>query len=72
MMNLEIDKSGVQRIMGAVDFQRDASEGGLRAALLQDGRTLAYDSRALAAAEINYAQIEKELLAIVFATKRFH
>ena len=53
-------------------IQCDASEGGLRAALLQDGRPLAYASRALTAAERNYAQIEKELLAIVFSTERFH
>ena len=38
-------------------IQCDASEEGLGAALLQDGRPLAYASRALTAA---YAQIEKE------------
>ena len=53
-------------------IQCGASEGGLGAALLQDGRPLAYASRALTAAERNYAQIEKELLAIVFSTERFH
>ena len=37
-------------------IQCDASEGGLRAALLQDDRPLAYVSRALTAAERNYAQ----------------
>lgn len=45
--------------------------GVLEAALLQDGRPLAYASRALPA-EKNFARIEKELLAIVFATERFH
>lgn len=40
-------------------IQCDASEGGLGAALLQDGRPLAYPSRTLAAAERNYAQMEK-------------
>lgn len=45
--------------------------GGLGAALLQDGGPLAFASRAIPA-EKNYAQIEKELLAILFATERFH
>ena len=53
-------------------IQCDASETGLGAALLQEGRPLAYASRALSATECNYAQIEKELLAIVFAAERFH
>ena len=50
----------------------DASEGGLRAALLQDGRPLAYASTALTAAERNYTQIGKELLAIEFVTENFY
>ena len=53
-------------------IQCDVSEGGLGAALLEDGRPLAYASRALTAAERNYAQIERELLAIVFSTERCH
>ena len=36
-------------------IQCDASEGGLGAALLQEGRPLAYASRALTAAERNHA-----------------
>ena len=53
-------------------IQCDASKDGLGACLLQEGRPLSYASRALTDSEKNYAQIEKELLAIAFATKRFH
>ena len=52
-------------------LQCDASLGGLGACLLQDGHPVAYASRALTATEINYAQIEKELLSIVFGVERF-
>ena len=53
-------------------LQCDASEKGLGASLLQDGNPIAYASRALTSTETNYAQIEKELLAIVFGVERFH
>ena len=53
-------------------IQCDASEKGLGATLLQEGQPLAYISRALTDCETRYAQIEKELLAIVFSCERFH
>ena len=40
--------------------------------LLQEGRPVAYVSHALAYTETRYGQIEKELLAVVFALERFH
>ena len=53
-------------------IQCDTSEKGLGAALLQNGLPICYASRALTDVETRYAQIEKELLAIVFALERFH
>ena len=50
-----------------VTLQCDASQSGLGGALMQNGQPIAYTSRALTLAETLYAQIEKELLAIVFA-----
>lgn len=53
-------------------IQCDASELVLGASLMQEGKPLAFASRALTLVERNYAQIEKELLAIVFAAEHFH
>jgi hypothetical protein len=50
----------------------DASSEGLGACLLQGSQPVAYASRALNRAECNYAQIEKEMLAIVFSATKFH
>ena len=47
----------------------DASQTRLGALLLQDNKPA---SRALTDPETRYAQIEKELLAVVFAFTRFH
>ena len=52
-------------------IQCNASQSGLGAALMQNGQPVAYASRAMTEAETQYAQIEKELLAIVFACDRF-
>ena len=54
-------------------MQCDASQSGLGAALIQNGHPVAYASRPLTPAETRYryAQIERELLAIVFACNRF-
>ena len=51
--------------------QCDASKEALGAVLLQDGRPIIFASRTLSRAEENYLQIEKELLAVVFAMERF-
>ena len=55
-----------------VVIQTDASSTGLGSCLMQEGLPVAYASRALTDAERRYAQIEKELLAILFACEKFH
>ena len=54
-----------------VTLQCDALQSGVGAALLQEGQPVAFTSRALTSTERNYAQMEKELLAIVHACDRF-
>ena len=53
-------------------IQCDASEGGLGAALLQDGYPISDASQALTDVEVRYAQMEKEMLAIALALEKFH
>ena len=53
-------------------IQYDTSESGLGATLLQDGQPVTFASRSLSSVERQYAQIEKECLAIVFACSRFN
>jgi transposase InsO family protein len=50
----------------------DASLRGLGAAIIQGNGVVAYASRALTPTEQNYAQIEKEALAVVFGCSKFH
>ncbi|XP_045451661.1 uncharacterized protein K02A2.6-like [Melitaea cinxia] len=47
----------------------DASRNALGAVLLQNGRPVEFTSRTLTDAQKRYAQIEKEMLAIVFASR---
>lgn len=50
----------------------DASSEGIGAVILQEGTPVAYASRALTDCQRRYAQIEKELLAIVYGCEKFH
>lgn len=56
----------------SVEIECDASKDGLGAVLTQEGRAVAYASRSLTDTEKRYAQIEKEMLSVVFSTTRFH
>lgn len=56
----------------AITLTVDASMKGLGAAVVQENGVIAYASRALTPAEQRYAQIEKEMLAVVFGITRFH
>lgn len=55
-----------------VTLQADASSYALGAAIMQEDQPVAYASRSLTKAELNYPQIEKEALAIKFACKKYH
>lgn len=49
----------------------DASQNGIGAVIMQNGHPLAYSSRSLSKTQQRYAQIEKEMLAIVHGCEKF-
>ena len=53
-------------------IQVDASGRGLGAVLTQSGKPIAYASKSLTECEQRYANIEREMLAVVFGCTRFH
>ena len=55
-----------------VVLQVDASSKGLGAVLLQENKPIAFASKALTPAESRYANIERELLAVVYGCEKFH
>ena len=55
-----------------VTVQVDASEIGLGAALLQDDQPVTFTREALMDTEKRYANVEQEMLAVVFGCERFH
>ena len=50
----------------------DASMKGLGAALFQNNRPIAFASKVLTPVETRYANIERELLAVVYGCEKFH
>ena len=55
-----------------VTISVDASSNGIGAVLLQNQCPIAYASKSLTDTQQHYAQIEKEMLAIVFGCQKFH
>ena len=56
----------------AKTIQVDASMSGLGATLINDNKIVAFTSKRLTDTESRYANIERELLSVVFGCERFH
>ncbi|GFS38880.1 transposon Tf2-9 polyprotein [Nephila pilipes] len=68
-------KAPVLNVFSASDeiiIQCDSSKDGLGSFLIQKGQPVSFVSHSLTNSEKNYAQIEKELLAIVFSFEKYH
>ena len=68
---LEPPVLGYYDVTKPVKLTCDASKSGLGAAILQDDVPIAFASKSMTETQMNYAQIEKELLAVLFACKKF-
>ena len=55
-----------------VTLQCDASLKGLGACIIQDGKPIAFTSKSLTNTETHYANIERELLTIIYDCEKFH
>jgi hypothetical protein len=55
-----------------ITIQCDSSKDGMGFTLMQNGRPVMYGSRSLTETQKGYSQIEKEMLSIVEATKKYH
>ncbi|GFY54223.1 retrovirus-related Pol polyprotein from transposon 17.6 [Trichonephila inaurata madagascariensis] len=53
-------------------FPKGGYKNGLRAVLLQEGQTVAYGSVSLTQTQQRYAQIEKELLTVIYGLQHFN
>ena len=74
-MKTLIDSAGTLSYFDAnksVKLEDDASKHGLGAVLLQNDKPVVCATKCLTPSEQDYAQIEKEMYAIVFGTERFH
>ena len=55
-----------------VSLETDASQSGLGAVLLQNGRPISFMSKALTETQSKYSNIEHEVLGIVTGVEHFH
>ena len=53
------------------ELQVNSSKDGIGAVIMQERRHVEYASRSLSPSERNWAQLEKELLSLVFGLERF-
>ena len=55
-----------------MELEVDASQKGLEAALVQNGKPVAFGSKTLTECQSIYSNIEREMLAVVYGIQRYH